>query len=479
MVRMNDLIELGSRNVSDMIKDWINAESPSEGIDIQDHLLRGEEFPRLSSATVEAVAPLFSFLKTLPSHPRTHHAPFSSALVAYSETRGMYMDASLAPLLREVLSQSQERLGSSAGRAGMTAAWHQAEEESNYARGSSGLAAWISATLDFAESEFGILSDLLQSLHPPSSQSTLHSTFSRLLRTPLRSFADTLTGLLTEVRRSSSTTHNFFVFDIIGVLTNATMRWDAVIVANCSRQQEMGNSQHEITQIHALTENLAATRSVAIEIFPTFIAGINAMPQQREGEVPSTTINEITYSSLNFMRQLCEYADVVAPLLSTLGAGMWMMGSERAPVLSLSIESESQGILSQYLTDVLAALLNALEARSRAIRQPSTASIFLLNNVGHVLREVRSDKESDEQLASYLGNVGAELIDGAMLSANTAYLDAWNPVVSVLMEDRVGMTSTKSSGKIVGMGGGGERAAVKDKFAYVKSTSTIFVLIVI
>lgn len=151
MLRMNDLIEMGSRNIAELIKDWVTAESDQHGLDVEDYLQREVPLPRLSTATVDAVVPLFSFLKTLPTHPKTHHAPFSSALVAYSEIRGRYMDASLSVLGQRVIKYSQERLGSTATRAGMTAAWKNDEEGSGYMRGSAGLSNWINATIDMAE----------------------------------------------------------------------------------------------------------------------------------------------------------------------------------------------------------------------------------------------------------------------------------------------------------------------------------------
>jgi exocyst complex protein 7 len=257
--------------------------------------------------------------------------------------------------------------------------------------------------------------------------------------------------------------HSFFAFDMIGVLSHAAYRWDNIIVNNCARQET--TQHHEHTPIQALTESLTAVRGTAIKVFPTYIQEVYRMPHQREGEVPSTTINEITYSSLNFMRHLCEYADVVGPMLSSLGAGSWIAsGNNSAPVLSLSLE-ENGSILSQYLVDVLAALLKSLEARSRAIRQGSTASIFLLNNIGYMKREIiRSDRESTAGLGSCLGSKGSELLDGALRAANISYLDAWNPIVGAIIDEGVGLT-TKSGSKITAIAGGGEKAAVKDRFA--------------
>ncbi|UZJ52730.1 hypothetical protein CBS101457_002050 [Exobasidium rhododendri] len=464
MLRMYDLIEVGSRKIADVIKDWVTLESDQQGLDLAEYISQETPFPPLSIATVDAIVPLFSFLKTLPTHPQTHHAPFSSALVAYSDIRGRYMDACLMSLSQRVVKHSQERLGSTAGRAGMTAAWQNDDENTGYARGSAGLSDWIDATLDMAECELLILTELLQSLSPPSSSSTIQSTFSRLLRIPLRSFSTSLNNLHAEILRNSSSLHSFFAFDVIGVLSHVAPRWDNIIVANCARQETSHHQEH--TSIHALTESLTSIRATAMKVFPAFIKEINGMPHQRDGEVPSTTINEITYSSLNFMRHLCEYADVVRPMLSDLGAGSWTSNAGSAPVLSLGLE-ERDTILSQYLADVLAALLNALEARSRAIRQMSTASIFLLNNIGYIKREIlRSDRESVSGLGACLGSVGGELLDGALRAANTTYLDAWNPIVGAIIEEGVGL-NTKSGSKITAMtmGGGGERAAVKDRFA--------------
>lgn len=150
-IRMNDMIETGSRNIAELIKDWVSAETDQHGIDLEDHLAREIHLPKLSTATIDAVVPLFSFLKTLPTHPQTHHAPFSSALVAYSEIRGRYMDTALRKMSQRIMMYSQERLVSVAGRAGMTAAWQHDEEDAGYTRGSAGLSTWINATLDMSE----------------------------------------------------------------------------------------------------------------------------------------------------------------------------------------------------------------------------------------------------------------------------------------------------------------------------------------
>lgn len=290
MTRMHDLIETGSRNVCSVIKDWVNAES-QDILDPADYLPRGIALPVLSEATLEHVVPLLSFLKTLPTHPKTHHAPFSSALAAYAEIRSTYVENCLAPSNRRVVAYAQERVGVSAGaagRAGMAAAWDD-DEDVGYARGNAGLGEWISSTLDMAENEYGVVSSLLNSLDPPSSLSTIQSTFARLLRAPLRDFQQTVQALHQEVRRhmSLSTSHTFFAFDIVAALSIAAPRWESIVVNGCAGHTG-GGSEEKATNANALPEALQAVRGTAMQVFPTFIQSVNAMPQQREGEVPSS-----------------------------------------------------------------------------------------------------------------------------------------------------------------------------------------------
>jgi exocyst complex component 7 len=157
---------------------------------------------------------------------------------------------------------------------------------------------------------------------------------------------------------------------------SAANRWDNIMLTCAGKGRESGRDEGADGAI--MTETILSIRGTLMQVFPKFIEDIRIMPGMREGEVPSTTVNEITYSGLKFIKQLVDYRDVVSPLLQTLGAGNWMMSRGTAPVLSLGFEGEEEGILTSYLNDVLATVLSALEARSRAIRQLSTASIFLL-----------------------------------------------------------------------------------------------------
>lgn len=122
------------------------------------------------------------------------------------------------------------------------------------------------------------------------------SALSRLLRPTLRSFSTTCSSIHSHIRRHLST-HTFFAFDLLGALSAYSVRYDGVMIARCGRsrdESELGDI------IHAL-------RGTAMQVFPKFIEDVKRMPREREGEVPSTTVNEISYTGLQYVRQLADY----------------------------------------------------------------------------------------------------------------------------------------------------------------------------
>lgn len=449
----------------------------------------GLPLPILSGATLEAIIPILSYLKGLPTNPSNGYAPFLAALSVYADIRGTYLEESMSALGNQLVDFCRERVGNTASHRGaMTAAFAAEDDEGGYQRGSAGAKEWVKSILDMAENEHAILSNLLRGLNPPSSSATIASTFSRLLRPVLHHFTTIIGNLHAHIRRHIST-HTLFAFDLIGTLSDLHVRWDSVIIAASGKSGEeptaTEKSGGEAAGAFALGQQLQGLRSSTMNVFIGFLNDVQSLPRQREGEVPSSkcrrpalsrtdinvltlylpaltsaTINELTYLGLTFIRQMCEYADVVSSLLTMLGAGNWRMGSNAAPVLSVPITpGEQSGILSQYLCDALATVVDALKQRSRAIKQPSTASIFLLNNVGRLQR----DTTSTPMVQDSIGNSGAELLSNAMREARTAYLDAWGPVVSALMDEGAGLNAKSGSSKLGGgVLGSGERAQKED-----------------
>ncbi len=147
-----------------------------------------------------------------------------------------------------------------------------------------------------------------------------------------------------------------------------------------------------------MLEIYSKLKNAAIGIFPRFIEDIKAIPARKAAEVPSTSVNEITYMGLQFIRQVADYSDVVSPLLHTLGNGNWMMSSGVAPVLSLGLDNDpsSLTIVGDYLNDVVAEILTSLEARSELFDNPrlhpSSCSTILVISDARLLRRCRATR---------------------------------------------------------------------------------------
>ncbi|SJX61934.1 related to Exocyst complex component Exo70 [Sporisorium reilianum f. sp. reilianum] len=490
MKRMNDLIELGARNLCNVISDWVRADS--EVIDLYEYT-RNAHYPVLSEATHNAVVPILNYLSTLPQHPRTGYAPLSAGFAAYASVRSHYLTQCLTPLAAAMQQHALEKIGTGASAAGMVMVTHDddSDHHSAYRRGQAGAVELFEAYYGMLDNEYRILQGLLSSAELGNETLLLASAFSQLVSQSLTGLIESLATVQSHVRRHLAT-HTSFLLDLIGALSGIilTGRWDVLIRSMEDSPEAPLHSNFPIDKSELdlnagfapaaeLLEIYNKLKNTAIGIFPRFIEDVKAIPARKVAEVPSTSVNEITYLGLQFVRQITEYSDVVSPLLHTLGNGNWMMSSGVAPVLSLGLDNDAskQSIVGDYLNDVVAVVLTSLEARSRAIRQPSTASVFLLNNIGHLRRTLAAplpsylgaaeDGSSVSIISLHLGEMGEDLLGTALRQANTAYLDAWSPVVAPLMEDQPLNANyhRHATSKLIGVGSGSEKNQVKDRFA--------------
>ena len=492
MKRMNDLIELGARNLCNVISDWVRADS--EAVDVSEYS-RNAHYPVLSEATHNAVVPIFNYLSTLPRHPRTGYAPLSAGFAAYASVRSNYLLQCLGPMTARLQQYTLEKIGTGASGSGMVMVTQDDDEEhsSNYRRGEAGVVELFEAYYGMLDNEYRILQGLVSSAELDKETLLLASTFSQLVSASLAGLIESLSTIQSHARRHLAT-HTSFLLDLIGALSGIilTGRWDVLIRSMEDSPEAPLHSSSPIEKADLdlnagfvpateLLEIYSKLKNTAIGIFPRFIEDVKAIPARKAAEVPSTSVNEITYLGLQFVRQITEYSDVASPLLQTLGNGNWMMSSGVAPVLSLGLDNDAskQTIVGDYLNDVVAVVLTSLEARSRAIRQPSTASVFLLNNIGHLRRTLSAplpsylgaaeDGSSVSILSLHLGEMGDDLLTTALRQANTAYLDAWSPVVAPLMDDQPLNAETHyhrhAASKLIGVGSGSEKNQVKDRFA--------------
>lgn len=153
-----------------------------------------------------------------------------------------------------------------------------------------------------------------------------------------------------------------------------------------------------------------------------------------------------------FMRQIAESQPTAETFLGVLGEGNW--GGPG---------SSGDSLVMRYLNDVMATLLTALDSRARLMRappRPGMGSIFLLNNLSYVRREILSSQVSD-----LLGEPCEDELNRKMRTAKSAYLEIWSPLVSALLDAGTEQSTAAGAIKAAVKGGAStERRETKDRF---------------
>ncbi len=229
MKRMNDLIELGSRNLCNVIADWVRADS--EAIDLSEYS-RDAHYPALSEPTHNAVVPIFNYLSTLPRHPRTGHTPLSAGFATYASVRSDYLTQCLNPLAARLQQHAIEKIGTGASGSGMAMANHDddADHHSSYRRGEASAVELFEAYYGMLDNEYRILQALISSAELGKETLLLASTFSQLVSAPLAALIESLSTTSSHIRRHLGT-HTSFLFDLIGAMSGIilTGRWDVLV----------------------------------------------------------------------------------------------------------------------------------------------------------------------------------------------------------------------------------------------------------
>ena len=310
MKRMNDLIELGARNLCNVISDWVRADS--EVIDLYEYT-RNAHYPVLSEATHNAIVPIFNYLSTLSQHPRTGYAPLSAGFAVYASIRSNYLTQCLGPLASTMQQHALEKIGTGASGAGMVMVTHDddSDHHSAYRRGQAGAVELFEAYYGMLDNEYRILQGLLSSAELSKETLLLASTFSQLVSSSLVSLIESLSTVQSHVRRHLAT-HTSFLLDLIGALSGVVLtgRWDVLLRAMEDSPEAPLHSSVPIDKTELdlnagfapaaeLLEIYSKLKNTAIGIFPRFIEDVKAIPARKVSEVPSTSVNEITYLGLN------------------------------------------------------------------------------------------------------------------------------------------------------------------------------------
>lgn len=422
--KMETLLDLGARNVAELVREYTAAESST--IDLRSYMEQHAALPLLSNEFLTSVKALLQFLSTLrPASATSSEPPFSAALTAYANVRGAYCTASLSPLVSQVMKVANVAQDPSV---------HAPREALvEYRRGSAGLQEWLQGMLMMLQNERVITASLFEGM---SWQYLETRTFTNVVQPLLSTVSHLLPSLLPRLQHGLNA-HRFFVLDFLGASS-------AVIGTDGQRWIDALN--HGVHLPMDLPTAVVQTRQDALHFFPEFLRDVKVIPVQREHDVLHAGVSDISRLGMQLLRNLAEYQDVIASLLQSLGTKNWVDAEANA---QRTHAMDADSLFVEYLGDFLSAIVTSLERSVVAVPQPTVAAIFLLNNITFLQQELA---QMQSTLPMPVVSAGDRMLQQAQRSARTSYLESWNSVVNALTDEGAGLSRTGTMGKFGGLG---------------------------
>lgn len=169
----------------------------------------------------------------------------------------------------------------------------------------------------------------------------------------------------------------------------------------------------ELLQRYSLFDDLVATlRSTCLRSFPETLVDV------KTARIPATSdIADPTYQVVSYLETLPRFSRTAESLLTSLGSGNWLMGAA-----SKTPQLDSSNIIEHYVADLVAGLLENLEAHSH--KQHIVGAIFMLNNLSHLRTHlIPSD---------VLGEAGEDLLNKSFREHRQRFMDCWQSLVATL-----------------------------------------------
>lgn len=128
-----------------------------------------------------------------------------------------------------------------------------------------------------------------------------------------------------------------------------------------------------------------------------------------------------------------------------------MAGASRVHVGESAVGA---ALLQKFFVDALDQMTIALQLKSRGYKKQTLATLFLLNNYNHILRQIRSPP------LNAIFDDGSEMKFGKLVKKQLdAYQESWKPCVENLMD-----VTYVRGGSIKNTMGNAEKQLIKERF---------------
>ena len=282
------------------------------------------------------------------------------------------------------------------------------ESASSYQKGSHLFLLYLETLLVLCRSERALTETLVGSA--ASGKSHL-AVYAKIVGPAVQQWAELGDALLKSLKRNPNRVYGVSVMlDVYGTLQQLLTLFEDVF-AGCPA------SADELTGINSFWNKLT---TAARSVFSQFRDDVKADAMR---QLPSDgTVAELTSLSLNFLRHLFHYKDVLADVLPSAGSS-----SEK------SSSSSKRGPLGDYIITVLSNVKENLEEKARKEKNRVLANMFLLNNFHFILKNVEGN---NNLLGSEVGTRAVQAYRGWVDEQREAYRTSLDPLTDYLNEDK-------------------------------------------
>ncbi|KAF8937866.1 Cullin repeat-like-containing domain protein [Dissophora ornata] len=384
-----------------------------------------KDIPSFPSGAVQTLATIAKSLAEIDLDP---NATPTGYLKQYCEIRANNVIKSLSPLYQSSL----------------------VELKGVYEKGTSPFIPYTTSLLKLCRNE----ADLADTLLDPK---LLSLAFMGSIMPPIEQWVETGKTITRRILKTY-TSEVGILFDVIESLESSMNTFESVF--GLARRQKDNDAM----------ELLKTFKATAMRTFFDFISEVRNQNNTKYQAMPlDGTVHQLTSDTLNYMRRLMNYQPMVESILNLIGDGNWNNPEGSA---SQNRRSQAPGrsgrspLLQHYFADVLEALVQNIEAKSRFYKKGQTLTqLFLLNNYFYISKSVRTTPGLLEVInGPDTGNQPLNSLPSAVyerpLKQNAdQYQDNWKTCVEHLMD-----VTYVQDGGLQQVLNSNQRQMVKDKF---------------
>ncbi|KAF9112438.1 exocyst complex component exo70 [Mortierella sp. AM989] len=373
------------------------------------------------------VQTLITIVKNLAEIEIDPNAAKTNYLTSYREIRANCMLKSLNPLY---LSSMVELKGV-------------------YEKGSSPYIQYTTSLLKLCRNEADLADTLLDA-------KLLSLAFMGSIMPPIEQWVETGRAITRRVRKTFNTEVGI-LFDVIESLEGSMNTFDSVF--GLARRQKENDA----------LELLKTFKATAMRTFIDFISDVRNQNNPKYQAMPlDGTVHQLTSDTLNYMKRLVAYQLIVESVLNLIGDGNWNSSEagasqNRRPQAGRSGRS---AVLQHYFADVLEALVQNIEAKSRFYKKgQSLTQLFLLNNYFYISKSIRTTPglldiiNGHDTAGMPAASLTSAIYEKPLKQNVDLYQDNWKTCVEHLMD-----VTYVQDGGVQQVLNSNQRQTVKDKF---------------